>query len=212
VPHAPAWTPLPHATSTRTQASAAPSQAPTATKGQATAAKIAISDFAPLAYFSSNCARCHGAYGSFYGAEFGRNLTEAKLRQVVHDMAAGPGNAPLDEAQLDVQIAYHRSLIDKKPFIVVTGATPEQDGSTTLRGETSPDSAVTLRWEGGAAPAKVEGDAWRATLPARVDIGKVKLVAVKGDVHTTLDPEESAYSHRTPLAAENGAGNSPAAP
>jgi hypothetical protein len=182
------------------------------TQSQATPAKVEVSQFAPLAYFSSNCARCHGAYGSFYGAEFGRNLTDAKLRQVVHDMAAGPGNAPLEEAQLDVLVAYHRSLIDKKPFLVVNAATAELDGSTLLRGETSPDSTVTLRWEGGSAPAMVEGDTWRATLPAKASINKAEVVAKKNDLETTLEIKDGAYSHRAPLSGAAGAASSAASP
>jgi mono/diheme cytochrome c family protein len=76
----------------------------------------AVSEFAPMAYFESNCARCHGAYGSFYGEGFGKNLTDSKLRQVVHDMAAGPGNAPVTEPQLDALTAYHRSMINGNRF------------------------------------------------------------------------------------------------
>jgi mono/diheme cytochrome c family protein len=162
-------------------------------------AGVALSEFAPMSYFESNCARCHGSYGSFYGEGFGQELNDSKLRQVVHDMAAGPGNAPVTEPQLDALTAYHRSLIDGKPFLIINAVRDEKDAARTLQGETTPESQLSVRWEGGTAAATVEGYTWTARLPANVDWSKVEIVAKKGDTQTVLKAGESEYSHRAPL-------------
>lgn len=159
----------------------------------------AVSEYAPISYFESNCARCHGAYGSFYGEGFGKNLTDSKLRQVVHDMAAGPGNAPVTEPQLDALTAYHRSMIDGKPFLIINAADEAQDGSRTLKGETTPESQISLRWEGGTATAAVQDFTWSAKLPVNIDWSKVEVVARKGEAQTVLNLGESEYSHRESL-------------
>jgi mono/diheme cytochrome c family protein len=159
----------------------------------------AVSEFAPISYFESNCARCHGAYGAFYGEGFGQGLTDNKLRQAVHDMAAGPGNAPISEPQLDALTAYHRSLIDGKPFLIINAARAEKDASHTLQGETTPETKISLQWEGGTADATVEGYTWSAKLPATIDWSKVEIISKKGDAQTVLKPGENEYSHRASL-------------
>ena len=100
--------------------------------------------FAPLSYFAANCARCHGPNGSFYGDSFARTRDDASLRQIVHDMAFGPAQAPIDDAKLEVLTAYHRSLIGKKPFLSLSSAVV---GSAT--GATKNDIVP----NGGAKPA-----------------------------------------------------------
>ncbi|HEX8236235.1 MAG TPA: hypothetical protein VF600_09790 [Abditibacteriaceae bacterium] len=162
-------------------------------------AGVAVSEFAPMSYFENNCARCHGSYGSFYGEGFGKGLSDSKLRQVVHDMAAGPGNAPVTEPQLDALTAYHRSLIDGKPFLIINAAREEENAPRTLQGETTPDSQISVRWQGGSAAATVEGYTWTAKLPAEIDWSKVEIVAQKSETQTTLKAGESEYSHRAPL-------------
>jgi hypothetical protein len=141
----------------------------------------AVSEFAPISYFESNCARCHGAYGAFYGEGFGQGLTDNKLRQAVHDMAAGPGNAPISEPQLDALTAYHRSLIDGKPFLYhQRGARRKRCVTHTAR-RNYPETKISLQWEGGTADATVEGYTWSAKLPATIDWSKVKIISKKGD-------------------------------
>ncbi len=176
--------------------------------GQQKPSGPAVSEFAPMSYFESNCARCHGAYGSFYGEGFGKNLTDGKLRQVVHDMAAGPGNAPVTEPQLDALTAYHRSMINGKPFLIINAADEAQDGSRTLKGETTPESQISLRWEGGTATATVQDFTWSAKLPVSIDWSKVEVVARKGEAQTVLKPEQSEYSHRESLDKPEGAAGS----
>jgi hypothetical protein len=163
-----------------------------------------VSEFTPISYFESNCARCHGAYGSFYGEGFGKNLTDSKLRQVVHDMAAGPGNAPVTDPQLDALTAYHRSMINGKPFVIVNAAN-KGDGSRTLQGETTPEAQISVQWEGGSTAATVQGFTWSAKLPATIDWSKVEIVSKKGEMQTVLKPGESEYSHRAPLETSDHA-------
>lgn len=123
--------------------------------------------FAPLDYFADNCARCHGGYGSFYGANFAKNLDDAKLAQVVKEMCEGPAQAPLEGKNLEALTAFHRGLRDGAPFVWVKG----QNGSAldgTLQGEVSPGAQVELRVENRVVkttiPAKIEGHKWSVPL------------------------------------------------
>lgn len=159
-----------------------------------TGAAVAIDEadarpFAPIAYFQQSCANCHGDYGTAYGAGFGAGLTDDALRQFVDEMAAGPGFAPLQEKQLDIQTAYHRSMIDGKPFVI---AWREGEG---LRGEVTPGATVSV----GGVPATVEGHVWHS--------------AATGDINATLDETTTtlkapakgatAHSHHDPVAPES---------
>ena len=146
--------------------------------------------FKPIEYFDQNCSRCHGPYGSFYGDAFGRGLTDEKLRHVIADMAAGPGNAPLGEAELEVQTAYHRSLLDRRPFVVVNAIEANGD-RVTMAGEVSPDSVVFV----GADRANVKGHAWDVVLPPTVEPSRVVLRVAGKSGSTSLSLGESAYSH-----------------
>ena len=123
--------------------------------------------FAPLDYFADKCARCHGDYGSFYGADFAKNLDDAKLAQVVKEMCEGPAQAPLDGKNLEALTAFHRAKRDAAPFVWVTG----QKGSALdgeLQGEVSPGAKVELRVENRVVkttiPAKTEGHQWSVPL------------------------------------------------
>ena len=114
-----------------------------------TAWKTTPDGFAPLSYFAANCARCHGPNGSFYGDSFARTRDDASLRQIVHDMAFGPAQAPIDDPKLEVLTAYHRSLIDKKPFLslssAVVGSTAKGSPKSVARSGIAPN--------GGKKPA-----------------------------------------------------------
>ena len=153
--------------------------------------------FKPIDYFDQNCSRCHGPYGSFYGNEFGRGLTDQKLREVIADMASGPGNAPLGEAELDVQAAYHRSLLDRRPFVVVN-AIEGNDDRVTMSGEVSPNSVVFV----GADRANVKGHAWDVVLPPTVEPSRVVINVVGKSGSTSLSLGESPYSHARPSDAD----------
>ncbi len=117
-------------------------------------------DFArrPISYFNANCGSCHGNYGSFWGEGFAAELTDHALRDIVDEMAAGPSQKPLEGLALDVQVAYHRSLVDQKPFVTAY----LEDGQ--LRGEVTPGSEVVVVAGGREHAATVEKHAWRSEL------------------------------------------------
>lgn len=146
----------------------------------------------PLTYFEDNCSRCHGPYGSFYGDTFGKKLTPEQLHRVVDEMAAGPGNAPLQGAELEAQVAYHRSLIDGKPFLILTEI-KEENGQHILHGEATPDSQVELLINDVPTPAKLEGHRWSIPLPS-LNFSQLSIRATKDGHTTTLNPTR-IYSH-----------------
>jgi hypothetical protein len=115
-------------------------------------------DFArrPITYFNQECGSCHGNYGSFWGEGFAAAYDDAGLREVVEEMAAGPAQAPLEGQALDVQVAYHRSLVDGKPFVTIFTS------GEGLAGEVTPGSEVVLIVDGREQPATVEKHAWRS--------------------------------------------------
>ena len=165
------------------------------TSGHADAvAAFAPASFAPMAYFDQKCARCHGPQGSFYGKDFGRDLDDAKLHATVNMMASGPAQAPISAPQLEIEVAYHRALIAKQPFVVVTDVTRDEK-SLTLHGEATPGSALQIVAGKTKADAKLEKFAWTATLPANVDLNSATLTAKVGEAQTILKLSKSAWSH-----------------
>ncbi len=141
--------------------------------------------FAPLAYFDQNCARCHGENGSFYGDTFAQGQSDAQLREAITEMAEGPGQAPLNAAQLDAVAAWHRALRDKKPFVVVVKSEKVEAG-VQLSGEVS--SGATLQING--EDVEVKGTQWTFC----VEPGAVQLRATKGEVTTELDANAAAFA------------------
>ncbi len=134
----------------------------------------------PLSYFNANCANCHGNYGSYWGEGFAAEYDRAALREVVAEMAGGPGFAPIDGVALDVQAAYNAKLAEGKaapPFVVATR------GETGFTGEVTPGSTVTLVTSGGEIEATVDGHRW--TAPGADDV--VELVVTR-DGKTTRVP------------------------
>lgn len=142
----------------------------------------------PITYFNDKCANCHGNYGSFWGEGFAAELSDEALREVVEEMAAGPAQAPLNEAAVEVQTAYHRSLVDGKPFIVAW-----REGET-WKGEVTPEAKI----RGDSQEAEVEGHTWSLSGE------QSELVVTKGEATTkiSLDPKAQKhgvwYSHRKP--------------
>jgi cytochrome c553 len=118
-------------------------------------------NFAPLDYFNTSCARCHGDYGSFYGDTFGKNLSDARMLEVVKEMAEGPAQAPLEEKNLKVLVAYHTALRDGKPFLHVVSTGKTATG-WIIRGEATPGS--TLLWN--EHNIEMKGHKWELELPA----------------------------------------------
>lgn len=122
-------------------------------------AEIPPVDFKPIGYFNDRCGSCHGNYGSFWGEGFAKHLDDAALRNVVKEMADGPAQAPLDDQPLAALVAYHRSLVDGAPFLIVTHRT-----DSSLHGEVTPGSTVVIEQDNHQIPAKVVGHTWTAAL------------------------------------------------
>ena len=132
---------------------------------------------APISYFNANCASCHGDYGSFWGDGFAAEYDDAELREVVAEMAAGPGFAPIDGAALDAQTAYNRSLAagdGSPPFLVAATATG---------GEVTPGSTVTLETDAGEVAATVAGHRWHAEVDSKI----IAAIAERGGQTTRLE-------------------------
>lgn len=148
----------------------------------------------PLDYFAKACARCHGPNGSAYGESFGEGLTEHELVEVVDEMAIGPANWPLNEEELDVQVAFHRSMLRKTPFIVWN----YREGNT-LRGEVLPGSRVEIESESGIVEARINHDQWQATLPDGWAESRITLRAIHSQGRTEVQLASHAFSHHEPL-------------
>jgi len=112
--------------------------------------------FGPIGYFENHCARCHGPYGSFYGDEFAASLEGDHLREVVKEMVFGAAQSSLEDPEIDLLTAYHRSMVAGEPFVVVLEGTPE------LAGEVTPGAALLLVLESGEVAARVDGHNWTA--------------------------------------------------
>jgi len=151
-------------------------------------------EFAPIGYYDQSCARCHGNYGTNYDANLPK-LDDAKLKRLIDEMASGPGQAPLDAAQLERETAYHRSLQDGAPFIAVTKIEESSNG-IVISGEATPGSKLSI---GGAAQSTLvapERHLWSTTLPAGTDIETLRLTASKNGKETTIALADESFSHR----------------
>ena len=144
--------------------------------------------FAPLAYFSENCARCHGENGSFYGADFAKGLDDKALHNIVEEMADGPAQAPLSPTDLDAVTSWHRSMRDKKPFVVIVKS-EKTDAGWQLQGEISPGATLQIN----GADVEVKGSNWTVCV-APNEAKAVKLRAQKGDAVTELDASVGAFA------------------
>jgi hypothetical protein len=151
----------------------------------------AIDDvFSPIAYFEASCARCHGSYGRAYGEEFGKNLDERALFRFVKEMTEGPADEPLDGADLESLVAYHRSLIDGRPFVFVSRHADDE-----VVGEVTPGATVRIIAKGGAAiEAVVSGHQF---VVRGVAAREFEVVAELNGKETRLK-SRSGHSHRLP--------------
>ena len=150
-----------------------------ATRPSSQPAELPAEATGPLSYFNANCANCHGNYGSYWGEGFAAEYDHAELREIVAEMAGGPGFAPIDGLALDVQTAYNARLAkgkDAPPFVVATRA---DDG---FAGEVTPGSTVTLVTPTGQVQATVDGHRW--TAPGAD--GVVEIVVTRGGKTTRV--------------------------
>lgn len=144
---------------------------------------------APIQYFETNCSRCHGSHGRLFRNEFGKGLSDKQLRETITDMAAGPAKAPLQGEALDAQVAFHRSMIRKEPFLVWTGKS-----KTTLWGEVSPGSKVQAKFGKRIVDAHVKGNEWRVEIPKGASAQAV-IIARLARKQVTLDLTKGSFSH-----------------
>lgn len=171
----------------------APTTGPQATT-QPTAASMPAANqpgtgFGPISYFQDNCARCHGPYGSFYGGQFGNNLPPGGLRPMVKLMTEGPGGAPLDGRELDLLVAWHQSLINKTPFVILVDTDGGQSEPLVARGEVTPGATVTVRAaRGEPISATVTDHLWTAQLPADANPRALKITASLNGKQATAPP------------------------
>lgn len=144
----------------------------------------------PIRYFEDHCARCHGSFGSFYGEEFGKELSDEKLQEAVKMMAEGPAGAPIQGESLSAQVAFHRALIRKEPFVAWTGRS-----ATELWGEVTEHAKVQVRFGKRLQSASVKGSEWRVKVPAQANAQTAQVIATWKGKQTTLLLQQSAYSH-----------------
>lgn len=146
---------------------------------------------APLAYFTDHCQRCHGPEGAYYEDDFAKDQTDDQLREVLHRMADGPGGAPLVPADLDVQVAFHRALSEKRPFVAWTKA------GDALGGETTADK-LTATVAGQPVDVAVKDGAWTLKLPAGADLKDVEIRAGTPPNASVLRLKDHPYSVAAP--------------
>ena len=148
--------------------------------------------FATLDYFEQKCARCHGNYGANYTDSI-KTINPKALHDVLHDMAAGPGQAPLEENQLEVLGAFHRSLSDGKPFVSITKIEREGE-TTTLSGEATPAAAVSVEQATQSTLAARDGHNWTLQFKG-ADLSGLKVQAKIGEATSEIAPLETMFSH-----------------
>lgn len=150
-----------------------------------------VAAFAALDYFDNKCARCHGKYGANYGDSL-KTRDDQSLRAIVHDMAHGPAQAPIEQAQLEVLTAWHRSLIDGKPFVSIVEI--KRDGETmTLAGEATPDAVVSVIEGEKEIVATRDGHRWTAKISS--DLAKLCVRAKVGEATSEIAPSQAMFSH-----------------
>ena len=151
-------------------------QAPKADAPSAEAAKPGLKalDFAPLSYYESACARCHGENGANYG-DMLKGKDDARLYEGIHAMAIGPGQSPLEAEQIAVMVKWHRALVDGKPFVHL--AKVERGDKTLLSGEATPDAKVILKSGEASFEAAREGAKWKIEAPKDLNLEAAELSA-----------------------------------
>jgi hypothetical protein len=168
-----------------------------------TAASLALSDspkpglpkVPPLKYFDDRCARCHGPQGSFYGNDFGKGLSEEALKKVVYDMCRNQGEMKLEGFDLEAQVAYHRSMIAKELFLVVTKI---ENG--VLSGEVTEKATVEAKFKSSTVRAEVKGATWTARIPNGEKAATAVVSATLDKQSATLKVAQQYFTHAKPLA------------
>lgn len=147
--------------------------------------------FGPISYFEQNCANCHGSLGSNYGDTFGVGRTDAQLFKSVEEMCEGPGNAPLKGEELEAEVAFHRALARKQPFVSWTSAE-----NSNLSGEATPGSQLSVTVGDKQSSATLDQEKWTIALPPGVSADKLSIEASKAGKTSQLKLAESNCTHR----------------
>lgn len=147
--------------------------------------------FDPIGYFNDHCQRCHGPGGSFYGEDFGKSHTAGELHETVRQMTIGPGQAPLHGDSLNALVAYHRSLIQDSPFVLIATRQPD-----SLTGFVTAGATVQVITKNAAISGKVQGRQWKVSLPDSIESGTINHIhaVLEGDT-TTLSLDLFPFSH-----------------
>lgn len=103
-------------------------------------------------------------------------------------MAEGPAQTPLDPQPLGALVAYHRSLADGTPFILIS----RRDGDQ-LAGEVTPGATVVAHSGNRTITATVDGHTWTLTLD---DTDSEWTIVATKDQQTTRLPVTSWHSHQ----------------
>ena len=164
------------------------------TKNSMAQQESASSNFAAISYYNERCARCHGPDGVNYDLKHLAGSSDEKLRAVIGTMAENQGQAPLNKAQIEVQLAYHRSFLDGKPFVILNSAKTENE-TLILRGEATPETKIQVCIGEKTYPATIEEQSWTAILPAATKLSNVFIVATKGNIQTKLKASDE-FSHQ----------------
>lgn len=145
---------------------------------------------APLEYFAKHCQRCHGENGLNYLSNFADGKSDDDLLAKLKSMAEGPGQSPLEPDDLAIQLAFHRSISAKAPFITWTA----HEGNK-ISGEVTGDAKLIVTPE---LPIKLEDGAWSIELPANTKVDDIVLTATLKDQSSILSLKERAVSEIQP--------------
>lgn len=175
--------------------------APKPAKPPATPEPPKRAPFAPITYFNTTCASCHGPYGAAFGPTFGRGLTDHALKDKVEEMVFGPSQSTLQPDELDQLTAYHRSLVRKSPFVSVAERKADR-----LAGEVTPGSTIRVQFGDRIVQADVTGHTWTVRPPAKPG-GAAPILLVTGPapgpdgkpVETRVDLAKGSWSHSEPI-------------
>jgi hypothetical protein len=143
-------------------------------------------EVAPIDYFEQHCSRCHGENGMNFIPGFAAKKSDEELSGTIKDMATGPGHAPLKEADIVVQLAYHRAMSEAAPFISWTGFSHD-----VMEGEVTPDSKMKANL---GLKVDLEEGHWKIQVPDGTNLSKVEISATLHEKSAILKISESSCS------------------
>jgi len=151
----------------------------------------------PITFFQHSCSKCHGPFGAMYADTFA-TTGEGKLKADVARMVTGPAQTRLGAAELEALVAFHRSIANDEPFVIVT----RMEGSM-VEGETTVGARVFVDTPTEHVEAVVDGWKWRAIVgsgASEIAGGSARAEASGRSVSCVL--KSGASSHDAPLPRE----------